>query len=188
MARYNGSISTNRDRTPPFPTRQMAILGTSMDVPRLSRPIANLRSAVSNLRANCIHVDLSIRILHGRRFWYTPREGQHVRGHGHVVVRIRRMHQRNILGPSQRSDRPEDGPSRRPLWHRAEHDPIWLRKKSTNGAGCSGSRRITEWVRSLYHLASALVNRICRNIGVLQTTVAELVTDERHQRKFEMTF
>jgi len=25
---------------------------------------------------------------------------------------------------------------------------------------------------------------ICRNIGVLQTTVAELITDERHQREF----
>lgn len=32
--------------------------------------------------------------------------------------------------------------------------------------------------------AVAFAKRSCRNIGVLQTTVAELVTVERHQRKF----
>jgi hypothetical protein len=31
-------------------------------------------------------------------------------------------------------------------------------------------------------------NRICRNIGVLQTTVGELVTVEKHQRKFARNF
>jgi len=40
-------------------------------------------------------------------------------------------------------------------------------------------------VRSWCHVsAPSWANRTCRNIGVLQTTVAELVTDERHQRKF----
>ena len=39
-------------------------------------------------------------------------------------------------------------------------------------------------MRSSLVSVDALVNRICRNIGVLQTTVAELITVEKHQRKF----
>jgi hypothetical protein len=154
MGRYSGMSASGRDNTP-FPTRQMAVLGTTTRVPGIVIS-TNDSSTMQNMRANCLHVHLPVRILHdpGLRHRKGRERTLHVRGHDHVVLCVRRMHQRNFLGPSQRSDWTEASAARRPLWHRTQHDTVWFRKKSTNGNGRSGSRRFAQWVRSSHRLAS----------------------------------
>ncbi|KAL6158926.1 hypothetical protein ACJBU6_03024 [Exserohilum turcicum] len=120
------------------------------------------------MRTHRLHVNIPLCLLHGRVVHERAERNAnlHVHGHGHVVVCLYGVHQRHLLGPAQRPGRAEEGAARGPLWHGAKHASFRLLAEPANGSDCAGARGIAERVR---------------NISVLQTTVAELITDERHQ-------
>lgn len=88
---YNGS----RKGTPPFPTRQMTILGNSQK--HCYFTIANvsltLCSIVPDLRTNCVHVYIPLRLLHDQRLRDYQERFRHfsVRWYGYVCLRLRRV-------------------------------------------------------------------------------------------------
>jgi hypothetical protein len=65
--------------------------------------IANSLSFMPDMRTNCLHVDLPIRILHGTIFHdRTQRRANiHVHGHGHIFLRIHGVHQWDFLGSAE---------------------------------------------------------------------------------------
>jgi hypothetical protein len=103
MARYGVAAAVGSDRTP-FPTRQMAVLGELQTTSVLTAPtVAKYNSVVPDMRTNCLHVDLPIRILYGAILpAITQRRANlHVHGHGHIILCIHGMHKWHFLGPTE---------------------------------------------------------------------------------------
>jgi hypothetical protein len=93
----------SRKRTPPFPTRQLTILG------KFPRQILSARrgdcrltldSHVSNLRTDCLHEHLSLRLLHDQGLWdcHTRCRDLCVRRNGDISVCVRRVLVRCRMG------------------------------------------------------------------------------------------
>lgn len=81
------------------------------------------------MRANCLHVDFPVRVLHGGivRDCKEQERDFHVRGHGDFGVCLHGVHERDLLGATQRQGRAEEGAAGRPIWHRIEHAAVWVR-------------------------------------------------------------
>jgi hypothetical protein len=56
-----------------------------------------------DMRTNRFHVDISVRLLHGRILhdWTKHGSNLHVHRHGYLLVRIHGMHQWHFLGPTE---------------------------------------------------------------------------------------
>jgi len=178
----------SRKRLPPFPTRQMTILGMYPNPRTCLRDLTDFsESTLPDMRANCLYVHFPLRLLHGQGLQSHQRRFPDIRlrRNGDLRLCIRGVLLRSGMGKIERQDWPETSPPHRAIRNGFEHVDIWICAQS---AGCivgSGSWRPSQWVRraSTEPLNNLLTHRGYRNIGVLQTTVAEMVTVKEHQRK-----
>ena len=114
-------------------------------------------SLMSHLRANSLHVHLSLRLLHDhilQRNFRAP-SNCNLRGNGHLLVRLRRVLIRGRLGSYQRQGGKEASPS---CWvgrNSAQYAGIRLCSKFANCLTRAGPRRVAQRV-SPFRLDSSI--------------------------------
>lgn len=139
---------------------------------------------MSTLRTNRVHVHLPLRLLHGLFLQHFPRSRANslLRRPRHVGLCPGRILDFCAVGSTERQDWEEtslvDGLGRD--W--TEYATLWLLAKSDDCSDCSSAWRNAERVRAGVDIGGTPSDNTS-NIGVLQTTVAEVVTVEAHQAR-----
>jgi hypothetical protein len=154
------------------------------------RLIAANHSALSDLRTNCVHVDLPLHLLHGPILQYYPRlaTDRRIRRNGHFRLCICRVLCQRLLGTLERQNWPKTSPPHRSCRNRNQRLSFWLCDQFAMCPGCTCIGRTFKRVCLTLTDKFIFLGRVDKlttwssNIGVLQTTVGEVVTVEAHQR------